>query len=67
MQTYSRPWKAEIYNIAQAFHISSITYRTIIAAVDKLSTDNMPAYYNGDENAYLYDAAYRKIKKFIFA
>lgn len=60
-----KQWKNEICNIAKAFCVSPFTCRAIIQAVEGISTDNMPAYYKGNKNAYLYDAAYRKLKKYL--
>lgn len=67
MSTYSKPWADEIKIVAKAFHISAKIYNAIISATDTASTANMPRYYGGDKNAYLYDKAYKKLKPFIMA
>ena len=67
MSTYGKPWADEIKIIAKAFHVPERIYNSIIATTDIISTANMPRYYGGDENAYLYDKAYKKLKPFIMA
>ena len=59
-------WAKDIKEIAKSFKISRFIYKPIIEEVATLSTENMPLYYKGNKNDYLYDMAYRKLKKWIF-
>ena len=61
-------WKKEIKQIANDFCISQIKVNRILKKVEKeCSQANMPKFYNGDKDEFLYDRAQREIMNIIYA
>ena len=57
-------WKKEIRKLAKDFLIDMEIYHN---AVNEASKTPVPRFYNGNEEKFRYDYAYRKIKPYIMA
>ena len=57
-------WKKEIRKLAKDFLIDMEIYHS---AVKEASETPVPRFYNGNEEKFRYDYAYRKIKSYIMA
>ena len=61
-------WKKEIRRLAKDFNISTFDLQRIFRRVEgSCMQKEMPKYYKGDRNEFLYDNAQREIMKLIFA
>ena len=61
-------WKKEIRRLAKDFCLSKLEIKRVFWKVEELyATKEMPSYYKGDRNEFLYDKAQREIVNKIYA
>ena len=61
-------WKKEIRRLAKDFYIPKYEIQRIFKKVEELYAQReMPAYYKGNRNEFLYDKAQREIADRIYA
>ena len=61
-------WKKEARRLARDFYLSKYEIRMIFARVEELyATKEMPSYYKGNRNEFLYDKAQKAIMSKIYA
>lgn len=61
-------WKIEIKKIANDFCISQVKLNRVLKQVEEeCAQKEMPNFYKGDRNEYLYDTAQREMMKLIYA
>ena len=61
-------WKKEARRLAKDFYISKYEIKRIFAKVEKLYVQReMPSYYKGNRNEFLYDKAQREIMNRVYA
>lgn len=61
-------WKKEIKKLAEDFCISQVKINRVLKSVEaKYSNKQVPPFYKGNQNAYLYDTAHREFIKLLYA
>lgn len=61
-------WKKEIRRLAKDFEITRYEILNIFRKVEELySQKDMPSFYKGDRNEFLYDKAQKEIMRRIYA
>lgn len=61
-------WKREIRELAKGFCIPKETIKQIVHNTEKNNKEReMPDFYKGNRNDFLYDCAQREIRKLILA
>lgn len=61
-------WKREIRELAKGFCISREVVINVIKRVERENSKReMPDFYKGNRNDFLYDNAHREIKNLIYA
>ena len=61
-------WKRDIRILARDFYFSKCEIQRILKNVEKLySKEDMPLYYKGNRNEFLYDKAQKEIMKIVLA
>ena len=63
-------WKLEIKKLAEDFYISQVVVNRILKRVESIYEQKkieMPSFYKGNQDEYLYDKAQREIMKIAFA
>ena len=61
-------WKREIRELAKGFCISKETIRSLIKRVEREHLEReMPSFYKGNRNNFLYDNAQREIMNIVLA
>lgn len=57
-------WKKQIRKICRDFYLPKETYNKIVKETEKNKRE-MPRFYNGDKDKYMYDVAYSQAKSYI--
>lgn len=61
-------WKKEIRRLAKDFYISKYEIQRIFRTVESLySNTELPAFYKGNRNEFLYDKAQKEIMNRVYA
>ena len=61
-------WKRDIRILAKDFYFSKYEIQRILKKVEKLySKEDMPLYYKGNRNEFLYDKAHREVMNIVLA
>ena len=61
-------WKREIRELAKGFCIPRETIKSVIKKVENKSSEReMPSFYKGNRNNFLYDNARREIMSIVLA
>ena len=61
-------WKKELRRLAKDFCLSKCEYQRISRKIEELyGTRDIPSYYNGDRNEFLYDKGHTEIMNKIYA
>ena len=61
-------WKKEARRLAKDFYISKHEIKRIFTRVEELySKREMPSFYKGNRNEFLYDKAQREIMNIVYA
>lgn len=61
-------WKKEVRRLAKDFYISKLEMQRIFRRVEELYAEReMPSFYKGNRNEFLYDKAQREIMNIVCA
>lgn len=61
-------WKKEIRRLAKDFYISKLEIQRVFTKVEELyGKREMPDFYKGDRNEFLYDKAQKEIMRRVYA
>ena len=61
-------WKKEIKNLAKDFYISQVKVNRILKKIEQeCSRRQIPSFYKGNRDEFLYDNAQREIMSILYA